>query len=743
VPPALFPVPAPTLTAGLLPILLFPLLGAIANGLGATLLGPRYPARAARGVAIGAMLLATVAAALAVVELAGLPVEGRLLLDRRWPIFEATLAPVVADFALALDPLSGVLVLVITIVGTLIHVYAAGYMAEDRAQARFFALLNLFASSMLLLVLGDSFVLLFFGWEGVGLCSYLLIGFWYHDVDKAAAGKKAFLCNRVGDWGFLVGLFFLFWGLGGEWSSRVEQLRYAPRPEAPEVAAAGDAGAIKQGPTLSFRELRAQLAMVDDQGWPAVAARLGQQTIWGVPLLLVIGLCLFLGVAGKSAQIPLYVWLPDAMAGPTPVSALIHAATMVTAGVYLLARLDFLFAFATEAMTAVALLAAATALLAALFATFENDLKKILAYSTISQLGFMVAAAACGATWVAIFHVVTHACFKACLFLAAGSVLHATEAAHLSNPQDVRQMGGLHAALPRTRRAYLFGCVALAGFPIAAGFYSKDEILWHVFAQKNLLVPGAVLFGLLLATAALTAFYAFRSYYLVFRARAAPSTLAAAAHEPGPAMSVVLAVLEALSIASGALFGWPAAWGGHPFLERWLAPVALGPPLVAFGHGPWYLPLLVQAGGLLAAAAGWAAARALYRNLAVTGPRLEAWRLRWPRLHRAFERKLWVDEAYRFQFVIPAEDFARGAAWGDRHLVDAFVTVIARAARGLASFGGWLDRALVDGAVNGVAAVVLRSGRAAQRLQTGRIQHYVGGLATGAVALVILAWVLG
>src|SRR5919199_5126628 len=368
------------------------------------------------------------------------------------------------DLGLTLDRLSGTMVLVVTGVGFLIHLYSVGYMDEDPAYWRYFSYLNLFAASMLLLVLADNLVAMFVGWEGVGLCSYLLIGFWYDDDAKAYAGRKAFVVNRIGDFGFLIGIFVVYLYTG----------------------------------QVSFQALKvAPLSL----GVASAAAAL-----------------LFVGAIGKSAQLPLYVWLPDAMAGPTPVSALIHAATMVTAGVYMVARLNFLFAMSPAAMTVVAAIGALTAIFAASIGFFQYDIKKVLAYSTVSQLGFMFIGVGVGAFWAGAYHLLTHAFFKATLFLGSGSVILGCH-----HEQDMRKMGGLKKYMPITRWTYLIACWAIAGFPWASGFYSKDEILWKAFTSEHLQLFGVAtpwlgqliyLVGIVAATG--TSFYMFRSYYMTF-----------------------------------------------------------------------------------------------------------------------------------------------------------------------------------------------------------------------------------
>jgi NADH-quinone oxidoreductase subunit L len=607
----------------------------------------------------------------------------------------------------------------------------------------------------------------------VGLCSYLLIGFWYSDEAKATAGRKAFIVNRVGDFGFLAAVGLLLAGLGGAFTPGSSARIVVPqRPEptlAPDAVVQVDSELhatatpayrprqqVRLGPTLSYRELGQQLSF-EKSGDRVVLRPLLVARVFGAPLLLLVGLGFFLAMSGKSAQIPLYVWLPDAMAGPTPVSALIHAATMVTAGVYLAARLSFLLVWSAEAMTVIAAAGALTALVGALFAVFQHDIKKVLAYSTVSQLGFMFLAVGVGAFGGGVFHVVTHACFKACLFLAAGSLIHAMKAVPAAagaslidprlapvpgDPQDLRNMGGLARALPRTRLAYLAGCLALAGLPVASGFYSKDEILWRALRQQNVFLSGGLLYGVGLFTAALTAFYAFRSYYLAFHGRRDPGGNAAA-HESPPSMLAPLLVLAAASILVGPLLGWPALWGGHPLLEGFLEPM-LEPAgeLLHFRWSPRALPRALQALSVLVALGGWAAARALYADTARTAARLAAFRARFDRVHRLLWNRLYVDEFYRQLFVAPAHDVSRVVAWVDRHAIDGAVNGVARVAAGVADVAGWFDNRVIDGAVNGVSVVALAAGRRLQRVQSGRINHYVLGIALGGGALVILAWVL-
>ena len=477
------------------------------------------------------------------------------------------------EIAFYFDRLSAVMALVVTGVGSVIHVYSIGYMKDDEGYGRFFAYLNLFLFFMLLLVLGRSLLVLFVGWEGVGLASYLLIGFWFDDLANARAGKKAFVTNRIGDAGFLLGMFVLFQAVGTLDMDRIN--------------------AAFAGPAL-----------------PAVSASL-------------VGVLLFIGATGKSAQIPLHVWLPDAMAGPTPVSALIHAATMVTAGVYLVARMSAVYLQAPEASALIAVVGVATAFFAATIAIVQTDIKKVLAYSTISQLGFMFLALGVGAYGVAIFHLVTHAFFKACLFLGAGSVIHA-----LGGEQDVRRMGGLARRIPLTFWTFAIATAAIAGIPPLAGFFSKDEILWYAFASTR---GGSPLLWLVAAaTALMTAFYMFRLLWLTFfgSSRMTPE-VEHHVHESPFSMTGVLLLLAALS-----------ALGGFIAVPHFLEPQLPLPPVDEHLHA-YETPLLALS--VVLALAGLAAAAWLFGGPAERAERLRA---RFAGLHRWLSGKYFIDELY-------------------------------------------------------------------------------------------------
>ena len=476
------------------------------------------------GAACAAMLASFAVSVLAVWQLVALPSESRVIAQHVFTWIRSGEFNV--PFALGLDPLSAVMILVVTGIGSLIHIYSTAYMHDERDSeyARYFSYLNLFAAFMLVLVLGSNFLVLFVGWEGVGLCSYLLIGFWHEKHSACDAGKKAFIVNRVGDAGFILGMLLVFMHFG----------------------------------TLDFQEVARAIA------------GLSPESAFG-PISL-IALLLFVGATGKSAQIPLFVWLPDAMEGPTPVSALIHAATMVTAGVYMIGRNAVLFSHAPETLAIVAVIGAATALMAGTIGLVQNDIKRILAYSTISQLGYMFLAMGVGAYAAGIFHLYTHAFFKALLFLGSGALIHA-----LAGEQDVRRMGGLKPHLPVTYWTFVIGALAIAGVPGLAGFFSKDEILYRTFAGGHTLLW---IVGVL--TSLLTAVYMFRLVFLAFHGeRAAGEEQVPLPHgvhggrphlrDAPPAMALALVVLAAGSIAAGYL-GLPHALGGSNRIERFLAP---------------------------------------------------------------------------------------------------------------------------------------------------------------------------
>jgi len=557
--------------------------------------------------------------------------------------------PFKAQVSFQADALTAVMLLVITGIGFLIHLYSTGYMAHDEGEARYFAYLNLFVFFMSVLVLADNLLLLFVGWEGVGLCSFLLIGFWFEDHANTSAGNKAFIVNRIGDFGFLLGVLLLFW----------------------EMNRLGV-------PTLDFAGLK------------EAAGRMPQETATLITLLL------FVGATGKSAQIPLYVWLPDAMQGPTPVSALIHAATMVTAGVYMTARLNFLFALAPATLSVIAIIGAATALFAGTIAVAQNDIKRVLAYSTVSQLGYMFLAAGVGAFGAAVFHLFTHAFFKACLFLGAGSVIHA-----MGGEQDMRKMGGLRPRLPITYWTYLIAALALAGIPPTAGFFSKDRILLEAYSSPH----GS--FGLWLVgwiTAGLTAFYMFRQLFMVFHGTSrASESVQAHIHESPPTMTLPLIVLALGSITAGWL-----ARPSHNVWDPWLQAVLGRSNPAEHGEAVNETLLVVLTVGL--AVLGIALAYFIYgraRRIAAEDGSL--WQV--------LAHKYYIDELYDALFVRP---FTALANW----------------------FARVFDPVFIDGAVNGVADFVRSISSAGRRLQSGNVQHYLFAFLIGTVFIFVywLRW---
>ncbi|HSN69397.1 MAG TPA: NADH-quinone oxidoreductase subunit L, partial [Thermoanaerobaculia bacterium] len=566
-----------------------------------------------------------------------------------------------ADFAFQLDPLSIVMALVVTWVGSLIHLYSVGYMGHESGYARYFAYLNLFLSMMLILVLGSSYLFIFLGWEGVGLCSYLLIGFYYDKNFAAEAGKKAFVVNRIGDFGFLIAIFLLFTYFG----------------------------------TTDFR---------------GVAAAASTGTV-GAGIITAICLLMFVGATGKSAQLPLYVWLPDAMAGPTPVSALIHAATMVTAGVYLVVRSNALFRQSPTAMAVVAIVGALTALFAATIGVAQNDIKKVLAYSTVSQLGFMFIGAGVGAFVAAIFHLVTHAFFKACLFLGSGSVIHA-----MSGEQDIRKMGGLRSKIPITFWTFAIATFAIAGFPIAAGFFSKDEILASAFSTPYFPQLGKAIWVVGSIAALFTAFYMYRLVYMVFYGSfRGTHEQEHHVHESPATMTIPLVVLAALS-AIGGLLGIPHLLG-HPihvphFLDGWLHPIF--PEIANVRAGIFEIPasaeILVMVGSTLLALAGWSLAKAWYRDrgLAKDDQLAAEHAGTW----RTLENKYWVDEIYDASVVSPL--------------------------RSLSNFFWRGVDAVIDGALMLSGYLVAAVGDLLRFFQTGNVRNYALMLLLG---VVVFMWI--
>jgi NADH-quinone oxidoreductase subunit L len=692
----------------LLLIPLLPFLGFLVNAS----LGRRLSKAASGALACGAMAGSFAVSLVAVWRLVGMREDARAITSRVFTWI--TSGDFTAGFTLRVDPLSSVMILIITGIGLLIHIYSTAYMHEesDSEFARYFSYLNLFAAFMLVLVLGANFLVMFVGWEGVGLCSYLLIGFWYQKKSASDAGKKAFIVNRIGDFGFILGVLLLFTRFG----------------------------------TIEFQEVA------------RAAADLSPETGFGTVSL--ITLLLFVGATGKSAQIPLYVWLPDAMEGPTPVSALIHAATMVTAGVYMIGRNAVLFSHAPETLAIIAVIGVATALMAATIGLVQNDIKRVLAYSTVSQLGYMFLAMGVGAYSAGIFHLYTHAFFKALLFLGSGAVIHA-----LAGEQDLRRMGGLKNDLPVTYWTFVIGALAIAGVPGLAGFFSKDEILYRTFASGHLILW---IVGLL--TSLLTAIYMFRLVFLAFhgprRAASAPQAdghqhpapmhpapvhPAAAAephapvhpapaaephapvhpapaaephapvhpapdsaahgshggglHDAPPAMAVALIVLAIGSVVAGYV-GFPAALGGGNWFEHFLAPsFGVHTAEEGTGHGPELLLMIVSS---VVAAVGIGIAVYFFLKNRAAADRLASRAGPVPEL---LLNKYYVDEIYDAAIVQPIRIASEEGLW---KVVDVRV---------------------IDGAVNGVAEIVGDTGEVLRRAQTGSVRTYAASLLLGVVVI--------
>jgi NADH-quinone oxidoreductase subunit L len=616
-------------------IVFFPLIGVLFN----IFLAPKWGRRAVNLVAPGVILAAFAFAWTAFEQLSALP-PGSALVDNIYPWITAGQLQV--DFSLRVDALTAVMILIITGVGALIHIYSTGYMAHDEDVARYFTYLNLFTASMLLLVLGENLLLLFVGWEGVGLCSYLLIGFWYSDDEKASAGKKAFIVNRVGDAGFLLGMFLLFWTLvaNGVWTLSVSEIQRAVT-ENPGIISAGVATAIC--------------------------------------------LLLFIGATGKSAQVPLYVWLPDAMAGPTPVSALIHAATMVTAGVYMIARLHFLYELSPTALSWVAWVAAITAILAASIALVQTDIKKVLAYSTVSQLGYMFLGVGVGAYGAGIFHLMTHAFFKALLFLGAGSVIHG-----MSEEQDIRRMGGLLKKMPITGWTFLIACIAIAGVPGFSAYYSKDLILEEAYAGPH---AQPLLYWVGTIGAGMTAFYMFRLFLVTFWGKEvrASHDVAHHVHESPWSMTIPLIILAVFSILGGNL----------PVLH-WLSPM--------FHAGHVEVPDLIRWLPTIAGAVGIVLAFVMYGTSAKAVEKMNEEPVG---LRNLLWNKWYVDEAYDATIVKPTASLANGLWKG-------------------------VDTQVIDGTVNGTARLMELWGATIRTIQTGNVQNYAMSFLVGVTVILFL-----
>ena len=622
-----------------------PLLGFLVNGL-----GRRYLSKSLAGiVGSGAVLAAFVISLLIFLEVKTPGFQAQVI-----PLFDFISAGSLhIPFAFQVDQLSALFLLIITGVGSLIHIYSTSYMHDESSEgfARYFAYLNLFVFSMLILVLGANYVMMFIGWEGVGLCSYLLIGFWFKNTNYNNAAKKAFVMNRIGDLGFLLGIFTMIVHFG----------------------------------SVSFPEVFEK------------AAALGE----GSKVIPAIAILLFVGAAGKSAQLPLYTWLPDAMAGPTPVSALIHAATMVTAGIYMIARSNILYTLAPCIQTVVAIVGLATAVLAATIALKQDDIKKVLAYSTVSQLGYMFLALGVGAYTTAVFHVMTHAFFKALLFLGSGSVIHA-----MGGEQNINKMGGLKKYMPVTHITFLIGCLAIAGIPGLSGFFSKDEILAETFISNKLM------YGIALLTALMTAFYMFRLYYITFCGKfRGTHEQEHHLHESPAAITIPLIILAVLSIVGGYI-GLPEVFGTHSLLKEYLAPIFA--PSAPFVHEHEHLShntewLLMALSSVLVIITIFFA-RSWYRNYEDNGePRTG--------IAKVLENKWYVDELYDAIIVKPLMMLSR-------------------------FFEEAIEKSGIDRLVNGVGRGVHWGSQQVRLLQSGQVGFYIFAMVIGMVVLFVIGFLL-
>jgi len=661
-------------------ILVFPLLAVLANGLN-VMLGRRYSDEVVHRIGWGSVLLSFVCSLWVVAQVVHDPTPRSVVLYP-W-IFGGDLQ---INLGFLIDPLTCVMLLVVTGVGFLIHVYSVGYMHGEEGFARFFTYMNLFMVSMLVLVMGNNYVVLFIGWEGVGLCSYLLIGYYYDRVSAAQAATKAFVVNRIGDAGFLVAIFLVFANFQ----------------------------------TLDYTEVFAQ-ATNPSSGLDSTTAA-------------AIAICLLIGAIGKSAQLPLYTWLPDAMEGPTPVSALIHAATMVTAGVYMVVRNHAIYDLAPSALLLVGIIGGATALFAATIGLVQNDIKRVLAYSTVSQLGFMFLACGVGAYTAAIFHLVTHAFFKALLFLSAGSVIHA-----LAGEQDIRKMGGLWKVIPTTYWVFLIGTAAIAGFPFLSGWWSKDEILGHAFTHGHyaLWLLGAV-------AAFCTAFYMSRLLYLTFYGPSRVDEHAAHhIHESPPVMLVPLVILAVLSVVGGLIGVIPGGLENgwfHQFLRPVVSLAGAGEAHETGG----LLPFVLMTVTTVIALAGWFTAHYFYELNPGTPDRL---RDKMAAAYTILLNKYWVDEIYDKAFVQSSKNLGRELDAVDTGVLDGAVTGVWRLTEMGAAASTWFEKYIIYGGINVVGYSNHIAAHILRKLQSGLVHHYASILVAGFVILVnlivLFLWVRG
>jgi NADH-quinone oxidoreductase subunit L len=640
----------------------FPLLAVISNGL----LGSRYSHEVAHRLAwgsVGLSFLCTVGVVADILKTGA----SREVIAYQW-IFGGDLT---INLAYLVDPLTCIMLLVVTGVGFLIHVYSVGYMHGESGFTRFFTYMNLFMVSMLLLVMGNNYVVLFIGWEGVGLCSYLLIGYYYDKISAAKAATKAFVVNRIGDAGFLLAIFLVFVNFN----------------------------------TLDYTKVFAQAGQLSPEMATAIA------------------LCLLVGAVGKSAQLPLYTWLPDAMEGPTPVSALIHAATMVTAGVYMIVRNHAIYDLSPTAMGVVAIVGGSTALFAATIGLVQTDIKRVLAYSTVSQLGYMFLGCGIGAYTAAIFHLMTHAFFKALLFLSAGSVIHA-----LSGEQDIRKMGGLRSKIPWTHRLFLIGTIAIAGIPPLAGFWSKDEIMAHAFTNHHYLLYSLAAIGALL-----TSFYMFRLTYLTFYGRSRMDHHTEAhVHESPMVMIGPLMALGVLSLFGGFL-GFPPE---HGWFQRFLEPIA-----GTGGEHEGSTGLVVILMGVATAIAflGWGLAHYLYSISPGTADR---WSVKFSGAYRTLLNKYYVDELYDFLFVEPTKRLGELLDWFDRTVIDGLVRGVGLLADWGSAGSTWIEKHVIYGGLNIIGYGNHLAARQGRRIQSGMVHHYAAMIVAGLFLLAVVIQLL-
>lgn len=638
---------------------LFPLLAVVSNGL----FGHRYSQDMAHRLAWGSVGLSFLCTVWVFAEIlrTGTPHE---VIAYQW-IFGGDLT---VNLAYLVDSLTCAWLLVVTGVGFLIHVYSVGYMHGESGFTRFFTYMNLFMVSMLLLVMGNNYLVLFIGWEGVGLCSYLLIGYYYDKVSAAQAASKAFVMNRIGDAGFLVAIFLVF---------------------------------------VNFKTL----------DYTKVFANVGQLS---PDMATAIALCLLVGAVGKSAQLPLYTWLPDAMEGPTPVSALIHAATMVTAGVYMIVRNHVIFDLSPDAMSVVAFVGGGTALFAATIGLVQTDIKRVLAYSTVSQLGYMFLGCGIGAYTASVFHVMTHAFFKALLFLSAGSVIHA-----LGGEQDIRKMGGLSKRIPWTHRLFLIGTIAIAGLPPLAGFWSKDEIMAHAFTNQHYL-----LYCLAAAGALMTSFYMFRLTYLTFYGSSRMDHHTEEhIHESPTVMIAPLVILAFLSGVGGVVLGFPPE---HGWLHGFLAPVV---GAAAEHEGSTGMLFLLMGVAIAIALMGWGLAHFLYAVSPVTA---DGWAEKFSGLYRVLLNKYYVDEAYDLLFVEPCKRLGALLDWFDRTVIDGLVRGVGHLADWSASGSTWVEKYIVYAGLNIIGYGNHLAARKGRKMQSGMVHHYAAVIVAGLFLLALV-----